>query len=385
MQREGRAKDKDDSREGGGCLAPGLADRSSVRNRTAVVADGGAVAPLPHVEGTRQRPWLAPNIRVRVVDKKLCKGAVYLKKAEVVDVLAPDVCALKFDDDRIVQDVPQRALETALPKKGGRAVVVQVRTTLARRYCTRPERQGHVQQQRNWRLHTRGKHRGQRGMLLERNAAREEVVLRFSSDFAFHTLRMDDVAEYTGPLDEEDCRASTGSFKDGQSNASTLRLVIVGSSLQSEMIGVQIHRVAAAAASVPTTVAVAAIVVPSRILRIVLTVAVAATVMVLLALTTGMLRAMVMVGLVIRIAAAAVVLMVLLMVVILVMLLLVPRMVGAPRGVGGRAHLLPGLDAHEQVRGEVGQVATEFILADLGAQSSELHLLGGRRCAPRQQ
>jgi len=41
-------------------------------------------------------------------------------------------------------------------------------------------------------------------MLLERNKQQEECVVRFSSDFAFHTLHMDDVAEYTGPLDEEE-------------------------------------------------------------------------------------------------------------------------------------------------------------------------------------
>lgn len=56
-------------------------------------------------------PWLTSDIRVKIVDKKMQNGALYLKKGIVVDVLQPLVCDLVVDGKRI-SNVHQSQLET---------------------------------------------------------------------------------------------------------------------------------------------------------------------------------------------------------------------------------------------------------------------------------
>jgi len=57
--------------------------------------------------------------------KALCQGGrLYLKKAVVVDVLTPRECVVEVEGGEVLSDVPQRVLETALPKRGGRVAVL---------------------------------------------------------------------------------------------------------------------------------------------------------------------------------------------------------------------------------------------------------------------
>ena len=61
-----------------------------------------------------ESPWLTSDIRVKVIDKKLAGGALYLKKGTVVDVLQPQLCDLVVDGKR-VSAVHQSQLETVRP------------------------------------------------------------------------------------------------------------------------------------------------------------------------------------------------------------------------------------------------------------------------------
>ena len=104
------------------------------------------------------------------MSKSFQGGKYYLKKASVVDVLTPRTCALQLEGGEVLTDVPQRALETALPKRGG-AVVVLV-----------------------------GEHRGQRGTMLDKKG--EVAAVQLSEELSVHKISLDHIAEYTGALED---------------------------------------------------------------------------------------------------------------------------------------------------------------------------------------
>ena len=116
---------------------------------------------------------------MRCVSRRLGGGAHYLRKGTVVDVLTPGVCMLRLDADgtagaALLEDVPQRALETLVPKKAGRVLLLT------------------------------GRHRGVRAKLLSRDADSGNAHVQLLSDFSMHTLPLDAMAEYVGPADEHD-------------------------------------------------------------------------------------------------------------------------------------------------------------------------------------
>ncbi|KAJ7563410.1 hypothetical protein O6H91_03G109000 [Diphasiastrum complanatum] len=124
---------------------------------------------LDPAAGKPTKPWLMSHIRVRIINKRMSSGRLYLKKARVVDVISPTVCDILLDENgELLQEVKQEYLETALPKKGGRVVVVG------------------------------GKHRGLLGKLLERNSDREVALVQMEESFEMVTISLDLVAEFIG-------------------------------------------------------------------------------------------------------------------------------------------------------------------------------------------
>lgn len=124
----------------------------------------------------KERPWLVPNIRVKIIDKRLQGGRLYLKKGVVVDVKAPTVCDVYVDGTReSVLDLRQRQLETVVPSAEGTPVAVLA-----------------------------GPHAGRRGRLLQRNTATGLAAVQFAADLSVHRLSLDDVAEWCGPAGEDD-------------------------------------------------------------------------------------------------------------------------------------------------------------------------------------
>jgi G patch domain/KOW motif-containing protein len=138
--------------------------------------DASRAAPeTQHQAQPEASPWLTPHVRVRVVSQRFCGGAHYLKKGTIVDVLSPGVCMLQLDDARGLLDaVPQRCLETLLPKRAGRVAVVS------------------------------GRFRGQRAKMLSRDSGDGTANVQLHADFSMHTLPLDAIAEYVGPHDELD-------------------------------------------------------------------------------------------------------------------------------------------------------------------------------------
>lgn len=70
-----------------------------------------------------EAPWLTSDIRVKLIDKKLNAGALYLKKGTVVDVLQPMVCDLVVDGKHI-SNVHQSQLETVRPHRDVESLIL---------------------------------------------------------------------------------------------------------------------------------------------------------------------------------------------------------------------------------------------------------------------
>lgn len=122
----------------------------------------------------REDHWLLPNIRVRVVSRKIARGRQYKQKGLVVDVTRGGTEAtLHMSDGELIEHVPERYLETALPKMGGNAVVLT------------------------------GQHRFEKGRLLERSSELGNCVLQMFEDMNVLTLSLDDIAEWCGSLDND--------------------------------------------------------------------------------------------------------------------------------------------------------------------------------------
>lgn len=115
--------------------------------------------------------WVIPHIRVRVITEKLGRRH-YKEKGMVLDV-TPKGATLEMANGAILDRVPERYLETALPKQGGKAIVLV------------------------------GDHRFAKGRLLERDSRRSTGVLQVFEDMNVLTLSMDDMAEWCGPLDDD--------------------------------------------------------------------------------------------------------------------------------------------------------------------------------------
>ncbi|XP_010919064.1 protein MOS2 [Elaeis guineensis] len=121
--------------------------------------------------GERRRTvrWLKNHIRVRIISENFMGGKLFLQKGEVVDVVGPTTCDIAMDGSReLLQGVDQEILETALPRRGGPVLVLS------------------------------GKHEGVFGSLVERNKEDETAVVRDADTHALITVRLEQIAEYTG-------------------------------------------------------------------------------------------------------------------------------------------------------------------------------------------
>eukprot|EP00803_Ostreobium_quekettii_P004934 evm.model.scf_319EXC.3 EVM.evm.TU.scf_319EXC.3 scf_319EXC:13222-17022(+) len=119
-------------------------------------------------------PWVMSGIRVRIIDKRLHGGRLYLKKGSVVDVLAPGLADVLMDGSReVVTEVRESSLETVVPRREGSIVVVVA-----------------------------GRLRGSRGRLLDRSAASGMAAVQMVGDLSVERLSLDAVAEWVEGVDE---------------------------------------------------------------------------------------------------------------------------------------------------------------------------------------
>ncbi|CAK0782938.1 hypothetical protein CVIRNUC_006133 [Coccomyxa viridis] len=121
-------------------------------------------------------PWLAEHILVKIIDKRLQGGRLYLKRGEVVDVPQPTSCSIVVAETcEKLSGVLQSQLETVVPKEECRRVLVVL-----------------------------GGFRGQRAKLLRRDSQAGTAVVQLTADYSAQELSFDEVSEYVGPLGEEE-------------------------------------------------------------------------------------------------------------------------------------------------------------------------------------
>jgi len=124
----------------------------------------------------RHKLWVAALIRVRVVDKRVGGGKLYLKKGTVMDVRPDGSCDVRLEEEgRGVVTVHQDQLETVVPKEPGAAVMV-----------------------------VSGEHRGRKGRLLQASTSSGAAALQLLGDMQVVRLLLDDVAQFMGHLHDED-------------------------------------------------------------------------------------------------------------------------------------------------------------------------------------
>lgn len=119
-----------------------------------------------------EHPWVRSGIRVRVANERWRGGRYFRLKAVVVDVVTPTRCTLLFEDGTREENVDVAWLQTALPKVGGRVVVVA------------------------------GRWRGQSGSLVERQADQGVAIVRLDDDLRDRSISFDHVAELVARDDD---------------------------------------------------------------------------------------------------------------------------------------------------------------------------------------
>lgn len=119
--------------------------------------------------------WLRPRIMVRVVSKSFQNGKYYNKKVRILDVIGRNECIIQLDNGSLVEGVKQRMLETVIPQKGAKVMVVE------------------------------GENKGKLGTLLERKKSgdTEKAIVQLMNDLSIESFELDDVAQYVGDYDEE--------------------------------------------------------------------------------------------------------------------------------------------------------------------------------------
>ena len=111
-----------------------------------------------------------------MITKKLAKGRQYKEKGVVMDVLPGGAHAtIQMADGEVLDKVPERYLETALPKVGGNTIVLA----------------GDAQ------------HRYAKGQLLERDSSKGRAAVQLFEEMNILNLSLDDIAEWCGPLDSD--------------------------------------------------------------------------------------------------------------------------------------------------------------------------------------
>lgn len=178
--RKAKPSHNDQSKEGGKSRGPRKDEESRTRSsidrkrdeRRTDRRESKDSRPAKRQKGNSGRPqWAINNIRVRIVTEKL--GRKYFKeKGVVIDVTSKGI-TVQLSGRKVIDRIPERYLETALPKPGGKAVVLA------------------------------GPHKYAKGQLLERDSRKSTAVIQVYEDMNVLTLSLDDIAEWCGALDDD--------------------------------------------------------------------------------------------------------------------------------------------------------------------------------------
>jgi len=109
--------------------------------------------------------WLAADIRVKIISRKLAAGRLHLKKVSVISVLEPKKCEVYDPESKQYFEIRQKYLETVIPSVGKRVAVLV------------------------------GENRGQRGKVVEKDRENNMVSVLLDDTPHIAKLHFDHVSE----------------------------------------------------------------------------------------------------------------------------------------------------------------------------------------------
>ena len=132
----------------------------------------------PHNHHQQQLHWLIPHIRVRLISKKIPK--YYLQKGIIQDVMQPTQSSssssgpkavILMENGQVLDKVPERYLETALPKAGGHVIILESKDE---------------------------SHHWKKGRLLEKSSKDGYGIIQLEEDLEVVKVSLDGIAEWCG-------------------------------------------------------------------------------------------------------------------------------------------------------------------------------------------
>ena len=117
-------------------------------------------------------PWLASQIRVRMIDKRYDGGRRYNTKLVINDVTTPTTCTCNSESGTFLDNLDQSMLETVIPKEPMAPVRVVA-----------------------------GQHRHELGRILSRDKATCRALIQLYPDFETVQCNFDEICEYVGRVD----------------------------------------------------------------------------------------------------------------------------------------------------------------------------------------
>ncbi|XP_006899346.1 PREDICTED: G patch domain and KOW motifs-containing protein-like [Elephantulus edwardii] len=123
----------------------------------------------------KKQHWLRRDLRVRFVDKLHKGGQYYNTKMIIEDVLSPDTCVCRTDENQILEDLREDMLETLIPKVRGERVMVVL-----------------------------GPQAGRVGQLIDWDTERNRALVRLQRENQLVELHYDAVCQYMGPSNSDE-------------------------------------------------------------------------------------------------------------------------------------------------------------------------------------
>lgn len=122
------------------------------------------------------KPWVRPQLRVRLIDDEYKKGRYFNEKLVVVDVLSPKSCTCRTENDRYLEDISPSMLETVIPRSENSYVMI-----------------------------VQGKHSGELCSILQKDKSKCLATVQFLSDRGQALqIEYDSICEYVGDVADFD-------------------------------------------------------------------------------------------------------------------------------------------------------------------------------------
>lgn len=119
------------------------------------------------ISNSDQSSWLAPNLKVRVIDKTYKNGKYYKEKVVIDKLLSSNKCICKTEDRRSLEDIKANMLETTIPKYENAKVLI-----------------------------LRGKYKHQYGIVVSRDKRKNTAIVEVSDSRSKLELSYDDICDF---------------------------------------------------------------------------------------------------------------------------------------------------------------------------------------------